>query len=137
MENEKQLEAMTDHDLLVELVRQQRKSSRHGTFLVLLMVVIAAVTVAAALILVPKANRTQAEAEQLILNAQESLKEVDVMIGSIEDLSVNANTLVADNADAVTDAMEKIKNIDFDSLNASIKDLSEILEPLAKFFNLF
>ena len=32
--------------------------------------------------------------------------------------------------------MEKINNIDFDSLNNSIKSLSEVIEPLSKFFGI-
>ena len=128
---------MTEHELLVELVRQQDETARRGKIFVALMAVVAAVALISALILIPNMSRTQAEAEQLILSAKTSLEEVDVMVKNIEDLSVNVNTLVTDNADALTDSMEKIKNIDFNSLNRSIKNLSGILEPLAEFFNLF
>ena len=137
MKTREQLESMTEHELLVELVRQQDETARRGKIFVALMAVVAAVALISALILIPNMSRTQAEAEQLILNAKTSLEEVDVMVKNIEDLSVNVNTLVTDNADALTDSMEKIKNIDFNSLNRSIKNLSGILEPLAEFFNLF
>ena len=137
MKTREQLESMTEHELLVELVRQQDETARRGKIFVALMAVVAAVALISALILIPNMSRTQAEAEQLILSAKTSLEEVDVMVKNIEDLSVNVNTLVTDNADALTDSMEKIKNIDFNSLNRSIKNLSGILEPLAEFFNLF
>jgi len=34
-------------------------------------------------------------------------------------------------------AVDKINAIDIDTLNQAIKDFSDVVEPLAKFFNIF
>ena len=35
------------------------------------------------------------------------------------------------------EALEKVNQFDIETLNGAIKDLSEVVEPMAKFFNVF
>ena len=49
----------------------------------------------------------------------------------------NVNRLVTSSQQDVEDALSKVNAIDFDSLNKAIKDLSDVIAPLAKFVNLF
>lgn len=49
----------------------------------------------------------------------------------------NANQLVVDNSDAVSEAMTKINSVDFEALNKAIRDLADIVEPLARVSNFF
>lgn len=137
MEEKKVISEMTDHELLVELVEQQQSSSRNSKILVVIMAIIAAVAVIAAAFVVPKAMQTLNEANTIILQGEETLTEVDGIIADIAPLTKNANSLIEDNSEAVTEAMNNIKNIDFDSLNRSIKNLADVLQPLAEFFNIF
>ena len=137
MEEKKNYSEMTDHELLVELVEQQHSSSRNSKILIVIMAVIAAVAVIAAAVVVPKAVQTLSEANTIILQGEETLTEVDTIIAGIEPLTKNANSLIEDNMESVTEAMNNIKNIDFNSLNRSIKNLADLLQPLAEFFNLF
>ena len=49
----------------------------------------------------------------------------------------NVNTLAAESQSVVSDAMEKLDTIDIDTLNKAIKDLSDVVEPLAKVSKIF
>ena len=49
----------------------------------------------------------------------------------------NVDTLATTSQRAVEHATEKLDTIDLDTLNKAIKDLADVVEPLAKFFNVF
>ena len=49
----------------------------------------------------------------------------------------NVNVLAAESQSVVSDAMEKLDTIDIDTLNKAIKDLSDVVEPLAKVSKFF
>ncbi len=96
-----------------------------------------AVVCAVSIIVVPKTLRTLER-----LNA--TLSEIDKLAGTADaalitatEAAENANKLVADNADSVSEAMDKFNSVDFDALNRAINDLADIVEPLAKVSNLF
>lgn len=57
-----------------------------------------------------------------------------VDFGSLID---GVNTLVQTGQDGLTGTVKKLETIDFDSLNKTIRDLADVVEPLAKFFNTF
>lgn len=136
MEGSKRPEEMNERELLTELLKQQRTSSRNSRVLVIILAVIAAFFVIAGAVLVPKAVRTLDEANTLIGQGEKTLEEVDGMISGVEELTKNATGLLDENTEAITESLSKIRNIDIDSLNSSIEDLSDILKPLANFFNL-
>ena len=50
-------------------------------------------------------------------------------LGSIVD---NINKLASESQGAVADAMKKLDTIDIETLNKAIKDLADVVEPLAK-----
>ncbi|MBE7007756.1 MAG: hypothetical protein E7422_01185 [Ruminococcaceae bacterium] len=102
----------------------------------LLAALLVAVCVISA-VLVPKTLRTLARVD-------ETLAGIDALTGTAEDALTaanaaadSANKLLAENADAVSEAMDKFNSVDFDSLNKAIKDLADIVEPLAKVSNFF
>lgn len=49
----------------------------------------------------------------------------------------NINDLAITSQNKITEAAEKIDKLDIDELNSAIKNLSDTVEPLAKFFNIF
>lgn len=49
----------------------------------------------------------------------------------------NVDTLATTSQSAVEHATEKLDTIDLDTLNKAIKDLAAVVEPLARFFNVF
>ena len=60
------------------------------------------------------------------------IAEVDfgAMVKNVDDLVVTSQA-------GVEQAMDQISAIDFKTLNQAIKDLSDVVAPLAKFFNVF
>ena len=131
------LEQMNERELLVELVNSQKKTERAQLAVFFAMLGILVALAVALVIVVPQAvdimkgaKETTAKMNQFIDDAQSSLKQVDEMVG-------NVNQMVVDNTESVNVAIGNFNNIDFDHLNKAIEDLSNVVEPLAKFFNVF
>ena len=59
------------------------------------------------------------------------------MVTNMDTLVANVDGLVGTSQAGVEETMKKINAIDFDALNQAIKDLSDVIEPIAKFFNTF
>ena len=59
------------------------------------------------------------------------------MTSSITGTSENMNSMLTDNSQSLTDAVDKMNNIDFDGLNKAIKDLQDAVGPFASFMNRF
>lgn len=62
----------------------------------------------------------------------EELAQADLK-GMVEDV----DAFVTTGQSAVEQATEKLNIIDFETLNRAIEDLADVVEPLAKFFNVF
>lgn len=96
---------------------------------IFLVIIVAAVTI------VPSANKALSDistaAGELQVVATE-LEKAD--IGSLVSAS---NSLVEAGNESLAEAMEKINKVDFDGLNSAIKNLGDVVEPIAKFFNRF
>jgi len=76
-----------------------------------------------------------AQMEGTLVNLEQittDLAEVD--LGS---MVTNVDQLVSTGQSSISETMEKLNLIDFEALNQAIKNLSNVIEPLAKFFNLF
>ena len=124
----------TDTKKMIGLVR----------FIGIMAVAIFAVIVIAFSILVPRVLTALAHAEETLSNADilvgaasESLITANKALESANEAAQAANQLVKDNAEAVTEAMGKINDIDFESLNNAINDLESIVAPLAKVASIF
>lgn len=131
------LDKMNDHDLLVEMVKSQRTHLNLQKIMTGAVVAIFAALAISLLILVPKTvkllaklHQTVDEAEIMIAEAGESLDQIDEMVG-------NLNVTITDNSKNLTEAVEKMNNIDFETLNQAINDFSDTVEPMARFFNQF
>lgn len=93
------------------------------------------------------------EADTIAAAAQESLTSINGMMGEVEEVVANVNTitdtiakqdiagmvqdvngLVVTGEESIEVALEKINAVDFDSLNNAITDLGKIIAPLAKLF---
>ena len=59
------------------------------------------------------------------------------MVEDVDALVANVDGLVATSQEGVEQTIGKLNAIDFDALNKAIKDLSDVIEPIAKFFNTF
>jgi len=136
------LEGMDDHELLLDLAKEQRRTSRYTKLIGVSCVGICVAVCISLAVIVPKVlstlsnvNKTvdsaytvEENASNMIVSAQESLDGIDVMIE-------NVDSVVVDNTESVTEALAKLNDVDFDTLNQSIQDLHSVIEPLAKMFS--
>ncbi len=104
---------------------------------VLLLAALFATVCVAAFRLVPPALHALSHAEETLSDIDGLVSTADAALTAANAAASTANKVVADNADAVSDAMEKINSVDFDTLNRAINDLADIVEPLARVSNFF
>lgn len=76
--------------------------------------------------------------ENLIVQAEILLEDLDTVTKSLAQLDLslmveNINNLVTTSQTGVEEALEKINEIDFDTLNQAVEDLSKVVKPLADF----
>ena len=73
--------------------------------------------------------------DTILINLDEVTKELAQadLAGMVE----NVDTLATTSQSAVEHASEKLDTIDLETLNRAIADLADVVEPLAKFFNVF
>lgn len=128
----KGLEHMDNRELLIELVRTQRRDTFLEHVTAIINLAFLAVMILVLVILVPKAvttlrevDRTVNEVNTLALEAQESLDGIDVMVG-------NVDKMVVENTDAVTTALNQINQVDYQKLNEAISSLNATVTPLAE-----
>ncbi len=130
----KNLENLSERDLLIEIAKGQRKEAKSGRISATAMVCLVIAFIIALSVFVPlaantleKVNTTLTEAENVAVSAQKSLEEIDEMVS-------NFNGVIVDNTDSVNSALSKVNEIDIKSLNKSIEELASILDPLARLF---
>ncbi len=87
--------------------------------------------------LVPKVEATLNHYNEVAIKAQESLVEIDKMSKELEKASNNLNSLVNENFEEITSAVEDMSNIDFEGLNKAIQDLEDTVGPFANFMRSF
>ena len=140
---------MEQDQKLVELLAQMEKSNRKQVAYARLQFVfslIAAVCCVALLLVVikilPQLQEVTQQAETVLQNLETVTTELaqahlSGMVENIDALVTNVDGLVGTSQTGVEETMKKINGIDFDALNDAIKDLSNVIEPIAKFFNTF
>ena len=90
----------------------------------------------------PQLQEAVLQAETVLTNLETvttDLAQADLigMVENVDALVTNVDGLVGTSQEGVEQTMAKINAIDFDALNDAIKDLSDVIEPIAKFFNTF
>ena len=76
--------------------------------------------------------------ENLVAQAEILLRDLDTVTKALAQLDLsqmveNINELVTTSQSGVEEALEKINEIDFDTLNQAVEDLSKVVKPLADF----
>lgn len=130
-------ESMTERELLAELLKSQKRDTRNekisaiaNVLLCLLLLIAMAVLLPRILGVISQADQTLSQVQLTVDQAQQSLRKIDTLVQ-------NTDTIVEENTDTVAEAMQKLNQVDLESLNSSISSLSAILEPLAAFFSRF
>ena len=82
-------------------------------------------------------NISQLDLGPVLLEVKGLLENVDGLLTNVDGLVGNVDTLVTTTQDGLEDTLVKIGKVDFDMLNKAIRDLADVVEPLADFFNAF
>lgn len=133
-----------DNQTMEELVKNSQKQLFYARVRTFAAVVAAAGFLICLLILVPvvlktvsQANGIMAQASETITLANTAIESITEMSESITEMGENMDTFITENSETVAAVMEKIEAVDFEGLNSAIEDLGAVIEPLAKFFNIF
>lgn len=82
--------------------------------------------------IIGQANTMMGEVQTVVANVDKSTQEIAAT--DINGMLDNVNSLVATSEKSVQDTVKKIDDVDIESLNKAINDLSTIIAPLAKLF---
>lgn len=134
----------TRDELLQRIAEQTKKQVFYARISAICEGILTMAVVIALLMLVPsllktihQVNGVAAEAEETLAQAQDALAGVDEMTDAVTSMSENMDTFVTENAVSIEQVMKKLEAIDFEGLNGAIKDLGDVVEPMAKFFGKF
>lgn len=141
---DKEVQKTTENSLLEELVSNSRKQLFYARIrtvaalaIAVSLVICIVMVVPKALATVQKANDIMEQASETITLANAAIESVTSMSESIATMGDNMDTFITDNSETMTEVMGKIEGIDFEGLNSAIKDLGDVVEPLANFFGKF
>ncbi len=112
-------------ELLRQLLAYQKKEVRHTRLAAFINLLLVLGVLAALFLVVPRVLK-------LADGVEASLGEVNRLAASAETLIDNANTMVSENTDAVTETIQKLNEVDFDALNTAIHNLDDAVRPLAE-----
>lgn len=140
MGNEQKLQELLEH-----IEQSNRKQMRYARLQFVFTVIVAAALIILVLTCVrmlPKFQEVATQAESVLSNLESMTTELakadlSVMVESIDELVANVDELVSTSQTGVEETMKKINAVDFESLNKAIKDLSDVIEPLARVVNRF
>lgn len=143
--------------LLEKLVEENEQQNRHLQKQLRVTKILAAagcatagILLAALLCIVPPLLRTVHQASGLIQQVSVTVENVDGALAQVTQTLTEADKallgiqsmfdedgLMNQTEDALTQVMEKLESMDIESLNRAIRDLGDVVEPLAEFFNRF
>lgn len=142
--NEKEQNAGLSEELLKNLVQTTKKQLFYLKLNAIISCGVAVVLIICLLVFVPSVVRTVNQANEVMAQASETIVLADSAIESVTEMSQaittmgnNMDTFISDNAQSVQQVMKKLDEIDFEGLNSAIKDLGDVVEPLANFFGRF
>ena len=110
--------------------------------LILLQSVLIAILALGGIALVVMVGRLLPDLQVLMTQMEATLTDMEQITAQLAEADLkgmvdNVDQLVNSSQSAVEQAMEKLNGLDLDTLNKAIKDLASVIEPLAKFFNVF
>lgn len=132
MEENKSLE-----QLIVRLEKsnqQQAKYARRQFVLSILAVLFCAAMFLLVWRMVPRVTAAFGQLETVLTNLEVVTDQLAA--ADLEGMAQNVDQLVRTGQSGVESAVEKLNAIDFDTLNRAIRDLADVVEPLANFFNI-
>ena len=132
-------------NILEQLDRSNRQQARFAKLQCLFSLIAALCCVGVLYLiwsLMPQITLIGQQAEITLADLQTTLTNLEVITAELAEADLgsmadNVDSLVTSSQAGVEQAMKKLNSIDFDTLNSAIRNLSDVVEPLAKFFNVF
>ena len=140
---------MENTQKLMDLLEQMEKANRKQVAYARLQFIFSVIAAICCILLLLAGVKVLPQLQEAVLQAETVLTNLETvttelaqadLIGRVENvdaLGTNVDGLVGTSQVGVEQTMAKINAIDFDALNDAIKDLSDVIEPIAKFFNTF
>ena len=135
---------MENEELLKKISENSAKSLKYHRISAFCLIGILLVFLVSAIRIVPPAvaaikeiHETATAVGDTVEQASALVTELDKTAKEIQKTSGSVNELVTENAQTLTDSLDKMSNIDFDGLNQGIKDLQDAVGPFANFMNKF
>lgn len=122
--------------------RQQVRYARLQCFFAILAAVCCCAMLLAVLSVVPQIQQIAGQVMDLGNQAETVLQNLNDVTGKLAQVDLgsmvsNVDSLVTESQAGVKQALDKINELDIDSLNRAIGDLSAVVKPLADFFGRF
>jgi len=133
MEEKKELQ-----ELLERLDKSNRQQARYARWQCVFSIAAAVCCVGLFLVvynLMPQVQELTGQMEVVLENLEVVTDQLAGM--DLGQMVENVDALVVSSQDGVEQAMSKLNSIDFEALNKAIAHLSDVVEPLARFFNVF
>lgn len=133
---------MEENKKMLELLKQIEKNSRQQTRaarLQCVLALVAAVFCVGVFVLVynflPQVDAVVTQMQTVLGNLEATTQELAEL--DLQGIADGIDTLVSSGQEGLAQTMEKLNSIDTATLNKAIKDLADVVEPLAKLANRF
>ena len=120
--------------ILEKLEKNSRKQLLHArlqTLFSIVCVLFCGIALLKLLQFIPQLEGLVSQAENLLQNLDSVTTELSKL--DLSQMVENINGLVTTSQSGVEEALSKINDIDFSALNQAVKDLSDVVNPLADF----
>lgn len=147
---------MAENTEMLELLREIREANRKQVLyarITCIAALVAALCFAGVFILVynflPQISQVITEITDLVSQLPGVVSQMEAVLANLQEVTEKltavdfggmidgVNSLVEAGQSGLEQTVEKLNAIDFASLNKAIKNLEAVIEPLAKFFNVF
>lgn len=140
---------MDNNTELQQLLTKLEESNRKQVAYARLQFIFSLIAVLCCAVLMITVMQYGPQIKQMLAEVQGLATQAQVVLGNLESVTNelaqvdlagmvnNVDSLVTVSQTGVETTLEKINAIDFEALNSAIGDLAEVVEPLAKFFNVF
>ena len=136
---------MENKELMEQIHASLEKQNRYVKWQLIFTVALVVCCVGLALMvfdLLPKVQALIPQVESLTQQIEVTLTDLQGITKQLAEADLkgmvdNVDQLVGSSQTAVEQTMEKMNSIDLTTLNKAIKDLAAVIEPMAKFFNMF
>ena len=147
---------MENNTEMLELLKKMEKTSRQQAtyaklqfFITLAAAVLCLVLLISVLQFIPQVQQMLSRADIILTNLETvsqqltamdltgMMDNMDALVGNVNSLIGNVDGLVTTSQESLEETLYNISQINFQTLNKAIEDLSDVIEPLAKFFNAF